>query len=220
MKTKLFYLVILCIALTSCNSKPKKTDGITPNIPNEELSYSYSPDSKFYMNELIDMASLSLSEINEKVISRGYKLDEEIEPIDSNHTLFKKNYNFENDRTISIDCHSSKETKRLLKVWDKNYNFSKSQNFHFSQTIRNKEEQVVISDYFLKQYGLKKNQNLTNRAMQFDLFNARKTVYSKNNMVIFISLYEGAQISNPNDPKSSRAKSREYVYSISIYVFS
>jgi hypothetical protein len=220
MKTKLFYLIILCIALTSCNSKPKKRENSTPDIPNEELSTPYSPDSKFYMNELIDMASLSLSEINEKVISRGYKLDEEVEPIDSNYTLFKKSYNFEIDRTISIDCHSSNETKRLLKYYDINNNFSKSQSFHFNQTIRNKRESLVISDYFLKQYGLKKDQNLLNKVMQVNVFNSRNKVYSKNNMVIIISSFDLPQISNPNDPKSSRAKSREYLYSISIHVFS
>lgn len=143
MKTKLFYLIILCIALTSCNSKPKKTDGITPIPPPVMIKYS-----KFNILELIEISGFSENTFHKEVLSRGYVLNDVSEKIDSNNLLVSKEYIVKSKviehPTIVYQVNTAEYTKRLREIYNLSSIYTKSQTCSFSENISNRFDELPV----------------------------------------------------------------------------
>lgn len=224
MKKIKLYTSLFCLAIASCNTKPDEIKQNTLPEEYKEATMPFSPDSKFYTDEFLELAALPEVEIEKKVISKGYKLLENKDELDSNYYYSRKSYGTkEDDGTISVDCFTTKETKRLISLWNMSNLYSKLQSLNFSQTITNKNQDYNIPDPFLKKYGLKWDKNLTTKGYENAIsFGSHLSVYKSKNMVVFISLLKTPKISNPNKPKQMKTPSQEYyyVYNITINVFS
>jgi hypothetical protein len=156
MKTKLFYLVILCIALTSCNSKPKNINRITPVPPPAMIKYS-----KFNILELIEISGFSENTFHKEVLSRGYVLNDVSEKIDSNYLLVSKEYIVKSKviehPTIVYQVNTAEYTKRLRENYNLSSIYTKSKTFRFTENITNRFDE--LEPELLKAVGFKKLKN-------------------------------------------------------------